>query len=106
MKKIKKKFLHWQRQSPEQALLTCSPVLTHKKNVHMLTKRDNMYRPAAHLKDDGIYLPAGQLGMGWWGDAWDGTAEHAKARAAGAALSLLGHLASVFPQVSNKSSRN
>ena len=30
-----------------------------------------MYRPAAHLKDDEIYLPAGQLGMGWWGDAWD-----------------------------------
>jgi len=30
-----------------------------------------MYRPAAHPQDDEIYLPAGQLGMGWWGDAWD-----------------------------------
>ena len=30
-----------------------------------------MYRPAAHIQDDELYLPAGQLGMGWWGDAWD-----------------------------------
>ena len=32
---------------------------------------DTMYRPAAHIQDDELYLPAGQLGMGWWGDAWD-----------------------------------
>ena len=30
-----------------------------------------MYRPAAHVEDDELFLPAGQLGMGWWGDAWD-----------------------------------
>ena len=30
---------------------------------------DTMYRPAAHIQDDELYLPAGQLGMGWWGDA-------------------------------------
>ena len=30
-----------------------------------------MYRPAAHIQDYELYLPAGQLGMGWWGDAWD-----------------------------------
>ena len=30
-----------------------------------------MYRPAAKIDDDELFLPAGQLGMGWWGDAWD-----------------------------------
>ena len=29
-----------------------------------------MYRQPAVLDDDEIYLPAAQLGMGWWDDAW------------------------------------
>ena len=32
-----------------------------------------MYRSAAHLKDDPLYLPAGQMGYGWWDDAFKET---------------------------------
>ena len=30
-----------------------------------------MYRQAATVADDEIFLSAGQMGMGWWSDAWD-----------------------------------
>ena len=36
-----------------------------------LLQRHTIYRPAAKIDDDELFLPAGQLGMGWWGDAWD-----------------------------------
>jgi hypothetical protein len=32
-----------------------------------------MYRSAAHLEDDPLYLPAGQMGYGWWDDAFKET---------------------------------
>ena len=37
-----------------------------------------MYRGAAQLEDDPLYLPAGQMGYGWWDDAWKETKRVAK----------------------------
>jgi|EP01046_Picozoa_sp_COSAG06_P028649 hypothetical protein len=37
-----------------------------------------MYRSAAHLEDDPLYLPAGQMGYGWWDDAFKETKRVAK----------------------------
>jgi len=37
-----------------------------------------MYRSAAQLDDDPLYHSAGQMGFGWWDDAWSGTKAAAK----------------------------
>ena len=37
-----------------------------------------MYRQAATVADDEIVLSAGQMGMGWWSDAWDDVKSVAK----------------------------
>ena len=45
-----------------------------------------MYRSAAQLDDDEFYHPAGQMGFGWWDDAWSGTKAAAKKVQASAAV--------------------
>ena len=42
------------------------------------TETHTMYRGAAQLEDDPLYLPAGQMGYGWWDDAWKETKRVAK----------------------------